>query len=91
MQQETNGANIKTWLEANKEITIKAYIENFIPTFNIRENPYQNSDLYETLEKFSVPLSIHQAVFRESQIELEFKSWDILSDEALREFELGLK
>ena len=90
MQPETNGANTNTWLEASKGVTIRAYIENYAPTLSIRETPSASTGLYDALKKVSVPFPMQRAVTLEPRLEIELQAWDILSDEALRDFELGL-
>ena len=90
MQPETNEANTRTWLEANKEVKIRAYIESYMPTLSVRENPFPGGNLYDALRRVSVPLPMQRAATLEPQLEMELEAWDILSDEALRDFEQGL-
>jgi hypothetical protein len=91
MQPETNEVSTKTWLEASKDITIRAYIESYMSTLNIRENLSPSTGLYDALRKISVPHPLRRAVTLEPRLEMELQAWDTLSDEALRDFELGLK
>lgn len=90
MQPETNGANTRTWLEASKEMKIRAYIEGYMPTLSVRESPFPSANLYDALRKISVSLPMQRVVTLEPQLEMELQAWDILSDEALRNFEQGL-
>jgi len=91
VQPETNGANTRTWLEASKEIKIRAYIESYMPTLTVRESPFPSAGLYDALEKISVPLSLQRVATLEPQLEMELQAWDILSDEALKDFEQELE
>ena len=90
MQPETDGANTRTWLEASKDMEIRAYIESHMPTLSVRESPSPSGNLYDTLRKVSVSLPTQRAVALEPQLEMELQAWDTLSDEALRNFEQGL-
>lgn len=90
MQPETNGANTNTWLEASKEIKIKAYIESYLPTVSICENHNPSVGLYDALREISVPFSMQRVITLESQLEMELRAWNTLSDEALIDFEQRL-
>ena len=90
MEPKTNEANTRTWLEASSSIRIRAYIENYTPTLSIRERPLPSENLYDMLRKISVPLPVERVVTIERQLEMEFQAWDILSDEALMNFEQEL-
>jgi hypothetical protein len=85
MQPETNEANTRTWLEGSKEMKIKAYVENHIPTLSVRESPAPSTSPY------SASLPMQRPVTLGPQLEMELQAWDILSDEALRNFEQGLE
>jgi len=90
MQPETNGVNTNTWLEASKDIKIRAYIENYMPTFNMVDKPNQYLGFYDSLREISVPFPIRPAINLEPYLDLELMAWDSLSDEALFDFEQGL-
>ena len=89
--QETDEANTRTWLEASKGIRIRTYIESRMSTLSLRERPSPSENLYEALRKISVPLPMRRAATLEPQLEMELQAWDVLSDEALRNFEQGLE
>jgi len=90
MQPETGGANTNTWLEASKEMKVKAYIESYMTTLSISGNPCPNTDLYDALREISVPVSLQLVTTLEPQLEMELRAWDALSDEALIDFEQRL-
>jgi len=90
MEPETNAADTRTWLEVSKEIRIRAYIESYVPTLSIREKPLPGRNLYDALRKISVPFPMRRAATIEPRLEMELQAWDVLSDEALRNFEQGL-
>jgi len=90
MQPETTGVNTNTWLEASKDINIRAYIENFMQTFNIADKPNPSIGFDDALREISVPFPIRPAINRESKLDMELMAWDSLSDEALLNFEQGL-
>jgi hypothetical protein len=90
MKPQTNMASTKDWLEAEKGLRIRAYIEAYTPTLSIREIPLHRENLYDALREISVPFPIERAPIEKSQFDMEFRAWDILSDEALRIFERKL-
>lgn len=90
MQPETDGVNPRTWLEASKGIKIRAYIESYMPTVSVRQSSFPSANLYDALRKISVALPMQRAVTLEPHFEMELQAWDILSDEALRNFEQEL-
>jgi hypothetical protein len=87
MTRQTSGANTATWLEASKDIKIRAYVESYTPTLTIQEQIYPSPDFCEDLWEISIPLSEERAGAIEPELALELEAWDILSDEALRNFE----
>jgi hypothetical protein len=89
VEPRTNTANTRTWLEASKGIKIKAYIGSYMPTLSVRESPFPSEDLYDVLREVSVPVPMTRAAV-EPQLEMELQAWDVLSDEALLNFEWGL-
>lgn len=91
MQPETNEANTTTWLEASKEMKIRAYIESYMPTLSLRERLSPSANLYDALREVSVPPPRQRAVTLGPQLEMELQAWDVLSDEALRDFERELE
>ena len=90
MEPLTNVTNTKNWLEASRGIRIRAYIESYTPTLSVRERPFPSGNLYDSLRKVSVLLPTKCAATLEPQLDIEFQAWDILSDEALVNFELEL-
>jgi len=91
MAPETNVANTKNWLEVSKGIRIRAYVENYVPTLNVRERPLPKEDLYDALRNISVPFPTKRAAIAiEPEFDIEFRAWDALSDEALMNFEREL-
>lgn len=91
MGPDTDRANTDTWLRASKDKKVRAYIESYTPTLSIRESRSPGADLYDTLERVSVAFPLQNVVAPAPGLESELQAWDILSDEALREFELGLE
>ena len=90
MQPQTNKADTKTWLEASKEIDIRAYIEGYMPNLNICANIFPLASIYKTQVEVCVPSIIKQSVTLDPIMQTEFQAWEVLSDEALRDFELRL-
>lgn len=91
MQPETSGANTRTWLKENSEVTIKAYTESCMMTLTMHRSPISNAvGIYDTLRKISTSVPALIAA-TQPNLEAEFQAWDLLSDEALRNFELELE
>jgi len=90
MEIRTDTANSRDWLEASKEVRIRAYIENYIPTLSIHEKPLSGENFYEALRGISVPLAEKHPAIQEPHLGTEFQAWDVLSDEALTSFEQEL-
>ncbi len=87
MEPKTHEANTTTWPEAGSDFRISAYVENCTSTLSMREQLLPNEILYDMLRKISVPLPAERVVTIERQLETEFQAWDVLSDEALKNFE----
>lgn len=76
MQIATSDANTKTWLEATKKITISAPIESYMPTISMRQSSF---------------IGVWLHIQSDLTLEMELQSWDILSDDALWNFEHRLR
>lgn len=87
MEPQINTANTKDWLEASKDLKIKAYIEAFTPTSNLIGMSCPQENLYEQFLHIGVPFIEQGASPMGLRLETEFESWDQLSDEALIDFE----
>jgi hypothetical protein len=85
----TDRVSSNNWLEANKDIKLNAYIENFMPTLSMSEGPLEQQDFSETLKQVSLKVLTNDFPV-ESVLDTEFQSWDSLSDEALINFEQNL-
>jgi|GEM_PF-1653304 len=90
MQMQTNQANTKTWLEASKNLDIRAYVECYMPKLCLSENIFPLAGMYETQREVSSPFEIGQSVIQDLIYPTEFQAWEFLSEEALRNFELRL-
>jgi hypothetical protein len=90
MESQTNELNTKNWLEATKGMKIRAYIEAYTPTSSMHGMPLPREDLYDAFKEISVPFSEKRTPIVEPQLDAEFQAWDMLSDEALINFEQGL-
>ena len=90
MEPRTDVANTKNWLEASRGIRTRAYIESYMSTVSMGERPFPSGNFYESLRTVSVLLPTKRAATLEPQLDMEFQAWDILSDEALANFELEL-
>jgi hypothetical protein len=90
MEPQTNTASTKDWLETLSGICIRAYIEAYMPTMNVRETPFSCYDFYDSFENSRLSLPAEYLQIDESQLKWEIQSWDILSDEALEKFEQEL-
>jgi hypothetical protein len=90
MEPQTNAANTKDWLKATKELTIRAYVETYMPTVSVRGRPSPPQAFDEALRKVSVPLPAERVPIIDPQLDIELQAWDVLSDEALKNFEREL-
>ena len=90
MEPQTHEANTSTWLEANSDFRISAYVESCTSTIIMRQQLLPSEILYDMLRKISVPLPAERVVATERQLETELQAWDALSDEALMNFEQEL-
>jgi len=90
MERQTNAANTKDWLKATKDLTIRAYVETNVPTVSMHGRPAPPPVFDEALRKVSVPLPAQRVPVIDSQLDIELQAWDVLSDEALENFEREL-
>ncbi|MBL7179576.1 MAG: hypothetical protein ABIK98_15590 [Pseudomonadota bacterium] len=85
----TDSVSSNSWLEANKDIKVNAYIESLVSTLNLPVKPLEQQDLSEALNQTSFGVLVNTFPV-ESALDTEFQSWDSLSDEALINFEQNL-
>jgi len=90
MISQTDTVNTNNWREAMKGIEVSSYIERHMSTSTINARPFADVDHYNTLRRISVPYLDRFSANEEDQIEMEFRLWDDLSDEALLNFETEL-
>ena len=90
MEPRTETINAKSWIGANKEIKIAAYIENYAPTLSVWKKTLPDEDFYDLLRETSVMVLEKRTAIEEPELDLEFQAWDALSDEALMSFEQEL-
>ena len=90
MEPQTDTVNSKLWLGARRETKIAAYIENRASTLNIWEGPSTELDFYAALRQVSVSVGERRSIVVDHQLNLEFQAWDVLSDDALMDFEQNL-
>jgi hypothetical protein len=89
MEPRTDTVNSQSWLRGNR-ITLRPYIEGFMPTVSISKESITPQNLYEELRKVSIRYQRGTPILIEPQLHQELQSWDALSDEALINFEQEL-
>lgn len=86
MKSETRVINTKDWLNASKELNIRLYVENSVSTVT----RYQYPPFNEGLRDISKAALNKPSMVMEPGLETEFEAWEILSDQALADFERAL-
>jgi hypothetical protein len=80
MEPQTDTAGSQDWLEASRELKIRAYVQNSAPTRTV----------YNTLSRLAARVQAERRCPIDPELDLEFQAWDALSDEALSSFEHAL-
>ena len=92
MQPETHEANTETWIKASQDLNVKPFVEGYMATVSVNGYPVPTEQgLYDELKKIGALFPIPAAGVVGPQLEMELQAWDLLSDEALRDFEAGLE
>lgn len=90
MEKQTNTANTQDWLEASRGTRIRPYVEAYMSTLNLGDRPLRQESFDEALKSISVPILEVDIPVVGPQFDLELQAWDVLSDEALSNFEQNL-
>jgi hypothetical protein len=89
MEPRTDEVSTKDWLEASRDIVIRAYIENRTSYLTLLREPISLGNASQSHAEVSMPLTKQQPTVS-GDLASELHVWDTLSDEALKNFEQEL-
>lgn len=90
MLYSTHQATSRDWLKGNENIVFAPYLQGDIGTLSLSGSSFDFLIVFDDFSSYLRGVTIGRKKTRKDDLKKDLLSWDILSDEALKQFEADL-